>query len=134
MIDIEKDIFNIVSKKVREEIPDIFMSGEYVKSPPSFPASSLVEMDNSSYTSTQTSTEMENHVDVMYEVNVYSNKQVGKKSECKKIIALIDKEMTALGFTRTMLQPIPNMDDATIYRMIARYKAVVSKDKVIFRR
>ena len=134
MIDIEKDIFNTVSTKVRDEIPDIFMTGEYVKSPPSFPASSLVEMDNSAYTSTQTSTETENHVDVMYEVNVYSNKQVGKKSECKKIISLIDKEMAVLGFTRTMLQPIPNMDDATIYRMIARYKAVISKDKVIFRR
>lgn len=134
MIDIEKDIFNAVSRKVRDEIPDIFMSGEYVKSPPSFPASSLVEMDNSAYTSTQTSTETENHANVMYEVNVYSNKQVGKKSECRKIISLIDKEMAALGFTRTMLQPIPNMDDATIYRMIARYKAVISKDKVIFRR
>ena len=134
MIDIEKDIFNAVSTKVRDEIPDIFMSGEYVKSPPSFPASSLVEMDNSAYTSTQTSAETENHANVMYEVNVYSNKQVGKKSECRKIISLIDKEMAALGFTRTMLQPIPNMDDATIYRMIARYKAVISKDKVIFRR
>ena len=134
MIDIEKDIFNAVSTKVRDEIPDIFMSGEYVKSPPSFPASSLVEMDNSAYTSTQTSAETENHANVMYEVNVYSNKQVGKKSECRKIISLIDNEMAALGFTRTMLQPIPNMDDATIYRMIARYKAVISKDKVIFRR
>lgn len=134
MIDIEKDIFNLVSTKVREEIPDIFISGEYVKSPPSFPASTLMEMDNSTNTTTQTSSENENHTNVMYEVNVYSNKKVGKKSECKKIISLIDKEMTAIGFTRTMLQPIPNMDDATIYRMTARYKAVVSKDKVIYRR
>ena len=134
MINIENEIFNDVSAKVRTPVPDIYMSGEYVKSPPSFPSVSLVEMDNSQYTSTQTSSEMENHADVMYEVNVYSNKKVGKKSECKKIIALIDKEMTALGFTRTMLQPIPNMDDATIYRMVARYKAIVSKENVIYRR
>ena len=134
MINIENEIFNIVSTKVRDEFPNIYMSGEYVKSPPSFPATSLVEMDNISYTSTQTSCENENHVSLMYEVNTYSNKVKGKKSECKEIMALIDKEMAALGFTRTMLQPIPNMDDATIYRMIARYKAVVSKDKTIFRR
>jgi hypothetical protein len=70
----------------------------------------------------------------MYEVNVYSNKKSGKKSECKKIISIIDEEMSALGFTRIMLQPIPNMDDATKYRMTARYRAVVSKDKVIYRR
>ena len=134
MINVENEIFNIVSTKVRDEFPNIYMSGEYVKSPPSFPATSLVEMDNTSYTSTQTSCENENHVSLMYEVNTYSNKVKGKKSECKEIMALIDKEMAALGFTRTMLQPIPNMDDATIYRMTARYKAVVSKDKTIFRR
>ena len=134
MINIENEIFNIVSTKVRDEFPNIYISGEYVKSPPSFPATSLVEMDNTAYTSTQTSCENENHVSLMYEVNTYSNKVKGKKSECKEIMTLIDKEMAALGFTRTMLQPIPNMDDATIYRMTARYKAVVSKDKTIFRR
>jgi hypothetical protein len=134
MINIETEIFNHVSTKVREKYPDIYMTGEYVKSPPSFPHASLVEMDNTVYTTTQTSCENENHISTMYEVDVYSNKVKGKKSECKAIIALIDSEMTALGFTRTMLQPIPNMDDATIYRMKARYKAVISKDKTIYRR
>ena len=110
------------------------MSGEYVKSPPSFPAVSFVEMDNSVYASTQTGVGVENHASLMYEVNVYSNKTKGKKSECREIIALIDEEMANLGFTRIMLQPIPNMDDATIYRITARYKAVVSKDKTIYRR
>lgn len=134
MINVENEIFSIVSTKVRNEFPNIYMSGEYVKSPPSFPATSLVEMDNTAYTSTQTSSGNENHATLMYEVNTYSNKVKGKKSECKEIMTLIDNEMEALGFTRTMLQPIPNMDDATIYRMTARYRAVISKDKTIFRR
>ncbi len=134
MIDIEKDIFNIVAKAVRDVYPNIYISGEYVKSPPKFPAVSLVEMDNSAYTRTQTSDNVENHVDLMYELNVYSNKTSGKKSECKAIASLIDNELAALGFSRTMLQPMPNMDDATIYRMIGRYRAVASKDKKIYRR
>jgi hypothetical protein len=134
MINIETELFSSVADKVRAEYPDIFMTGEYVKSPPSFPAASLVEMDNSVYTSTQTSTEIENHASLMYELDVYSNKIKGKKSECKAIATLIDKEMTSLGFTRVMLQPIPNMDDATIYRVKGRYKAVVSKENVIYRR
>lgn len=134
MINIESELFNIVSTNVRAIYPNIYMTGEYVKSPSSFPAISLVEMDNTTYTSTQTSTEYENHATLMYEANVYSNKTVGKKTECKNIISLIDKEMTSLGFSRIMLQPIPNMDDATIYRMTARYRAVVSQDKLIFRR
>ena len=70
----------------------------------------------------------------MYEVNIYSNKTSGKKSECREIASLLDNEFATLGFSRTMLQPIPNMDDATIYRMTGRYTAVISKDKAIFRR
>ena len=134
MVNVETDIFNIVSIAVRKVYPDVFISGEYVKSPPKFPCVSLVEMDNSAYTRTQTSSSVENHAELMYEVNVYSNKTKGKKNECKAIAALIDDELAALGFSRSMLQPIPNLDDATIYRMVGRYRAVVSKDKKIFRR
>ena len=134
MINVENEVFNAVADKVRKEYSNVYLTGEYVKSPPSFPSASIVEMDNATYTATQTSSESENHANLMYEVNVYSNKTKGKKTECKAIISIIDNEMAAMGFTRTMLQPIPNMDDATIYRMTARYKAVVSRDKVIYRR
>ena len=134
MVNVENEIFDIIAKAVKSVFPDIYISGEYVKSPPKFPAVSLVEMDNSVYTRTQTSDCMENHADVMYEVNIYSNKKSGKKSECKAIATLIDNELAALGFSRSMLQPIPNMDDATIYRILGRYRAVASNDKTIYRR
>ena len=134
MINVENDIFNIVAHAIRNVYPDIYISGEYVKSPPKFPAVSIVEMDNSAYIRTQTNDSVENHAELMYEVNVYSNKTSGKKSECKAIATLIDNELAALDFSRTMLQPIPNMDDATIYRMIGRYTAVISKDKKLYRR
>lgn len=134
MIDIENDIFNTVATAVRTEYPDIYMVGEYVKTPPKFPFVSIVEMDNQSYQRTEDSGNSENHASVMYEVNVYSNKAVGKKSECKAIAAKVDEQMLALGFARTMLQPIPNLDDATIYRMVGRYSAIISNNKVIYRR
>ena len=134
MINVENEIFDIVAKAVRNAYPDIYMIGEYVKSPSKFPCVSLVEMDNSAYTRTQTDSCVENHAELMYELNVYSNKKSGKKSECKAIAALIDNEMAALNFSRIMLQPMPNMDDATIYRMVGRYRAVASKDKIIYRR
>ena len=134
MIDIESAVFNRVATRVREVFPDIFMVGEYVKSPPSFPAVSLVEMDNSTRIETVDSGSSENHANVMYEVNVYSNKTVGKKSECKAIIALIDEEMLATGFSRATLTPVPNENDSTIYRMVGRYRAAVSSNNTIFRR
>lgn len=134
MIDIENSVFNTVAVVAREKYPDLYMVGEYVKTPPIFPCVSLVEMDNQTYQQTEDSGCSENHVSVMYEVNIYSNKTVGKKLECKAIAALIDEQMLALGFARTMLQPIPNIDDATIYRMVGRYSAVISKSKEFFRR
>lgn len=134
MIDIETTVFNTVATKVREQYPDIYMTGEYVRSPSSFPAASLVEMDNASRTDTIDSGSNENYANVMYEANVYSNKTTGKKSECKEIIALIDEEMLAMGFERVTLTPVPNMNDSTIYRMVGRYRATVSADNKIFRR
>lgn len=134
MIDVENEIFSKVAESVRAAYPTVFMSGEYVRTPSKFPFVSLIEMSNTAYDRTQSSAGLENHASLMYEVNVYSNKKSGKKSECKAIAALIDNEMAILGFSRTMLQPIPNMDDATIYRMTGRYTAVISKDKKLYRR
>jgi hypothetical protein len=134
LIDIESLVFTRVANRVRERFPNIFMTGEYVKSPSSLPAASLVEMDNSIRESTVDSGSNENHANVMYEANVYSNKTTGKKSECKAILALIDEEMTAMGFVRSTLTPVPNEYDSTIYRMVARYRATVSDDYKIYRR
>lgn len=134
MIDIESEVFNTVSEKVREQYPEIFMTGEYVKSPSSFPCVSLIETDNQIYRNTRTSGCIENHAQVVYEVNVYSNKQRGKKAECKEILGFIDKQLEALGFTRTLMTPVPNEVDAIVYRMVARYRAIVSKENVIYRR
>lgn len=134
MIDVENDVFSEVAKKVRAKFPNIYVTGEYVKSPPSFPCISLVEIDNATFRNSQTTESQENHVAVTYEVNVYSNKTKAKKAECKEIVAFIDEILMGLNFTRIMLEPVPNQNDATIYRMLGRYRAVVSRNKTIFRR
>ena len=134
MIDIENEVFNKVSEAVKAVYPSVFISGEYIRTPSKFPFVSLIEMSNTAYDRTQTDGSLENHASLMYEVNIYSNKKSGKKSECKAIAALIDNELATLGFSRTMLQPIPNMDDATIYRITGRYTAVISKDTKLYRR
>jgi hypothetical protein len=138
MIDMEDDIFDEVSDKVyaafEKKCPDLLIMSEYVKSPSSFPFVSIVEIDNATFRNSQTTEGHENHVAVTYEVNVYSNKTSGKKAECKALAAFIDELLLGLNFTRTMLEPVPNQDEATIYRMLGRYRAVISKNKTIYRR
>ncbi|MDO4384906.1 MAG: hypothetical protein Q4E18_02785 [Clostridia bacterium] len=134
MIDIEKEIFTEIAQAVRAIYQDAYVTGEYVRTPPSFPCVSVEEKDNATLRRTQTSAVLENHAVLMYEVNVYSNKEKGKKSECRALINVVDTTFQRLGFTRQMLNPIPNLEDATIYRIIARYKAVVDQSNVIYRR
>lgn len=124
MIDVENDIYTIVATALREQFPGIFVSGEYVPSPASFPAVTLVEADN--YVDVSMSTvNIEDCAVVMYALSVYSNKTNGKKQEAKKIADFADEQMRKLGFTRTSRVPVPNLADATIYRLESRYEAVI---------
>jgi len=128
MIDCEDEIFNRLAGVVRQHFPDIYVTGTYVRAPSRLPCVSIEEKNNAIWRNSRDSSEIENAVAVMYEVNAYSNLKNGKKKECKAIIAVVDREFTKLGFTRTMLNPLPNQADATIYRMTGRYQAIISKD------
>ena len=88
MIDIENQIFDNISKVVREHYPDIYMTGEYINIPPTFPSVSLVQKSNPTYRQTQTSASNENHVDVMFEVNIYSSHPI-------KVLSNLTPEMLA---------------------------------------
>lgn len=134
MIDVESEVYSCVETALKAACPKVFMTGEYVKSPSSFPCVSLVEINNAVYRNSSTNTVEENHIAVTYEVNVYSNKTKGKKAECRTIMSVVDTKLANIGFTRMMLEPVPNMEDATIYRLLGRYRAVVGKDYTIYRR
>ena len=134
MIDVESQVFQRVADAFRATYPNGFIAGEYVSQPPKFPAVSVVEMDNVVYQNGIDSASIENFAGVMYQVDVYSNLNKGKKTQAKAIIALIDEQFEQMGFARTFMNPVQNFNDATIYRMTARYQAVVGKDERIYRR
>lgn len=134
MIDLETEIFNEVASAVRSEYPNTFITGEYVRTPPSFPCISVEERSNTPYRNTQNSSSLENHVVLMYEINVYSNRRSERKAECRQLIEIVDNTFSKLGFNRSMLNSIPNLEDATIYRVTARYEAIADQNHVIYRR
>lgn len=133
MIDIESEIFSRVSHALREQFTPISIVGEEIRSPAGFPCVSIVETDNTSFLPTQDSAPQENHATLLYEINVYSNQRDGKKTQCRTIYGAADRVLLQLGFLRIFTTPI-TMLDATVYRMIGRYRAVVSKDKIMYRR
>lgn len=134
MIDIESDIFGEVASAVLKAFPGAFVTDEYLPVPPAFPCVMVIEMSNTTHEGTTSSAGIENHAVVMYEVNVYSNSISSKKQECKAIAGLVSDVFTRMGFARTMHNPLPNMADATIYRITSRYTGLVSQRHVIYRR
>lgn len=94
------------------------------------------EIDNHSYEKTATENTQENHAQITYEVNVYNNSPrgtTGAKDTTRWLMNLVDEYMLSKGFVRIMASFIPNVS-TNIHRMVARYQAVVSKDKTIYRR
>lgn len=134
MIDLEQEIAALVRDAVLEVSPQADVSDQYVHAPARFPHVSVTEADNVMYEPTQDSGGKENHARIMFEVNVYSNKASGRKQEARRILQAVDAALSGAGMTRIMATYIPNLENATIFRMTARYQAVVSKEFVIYRR
>lgn len=128
----ENFIFSDIANVLRVQFSGIFVSGEYVDAPAKFPAVTIVEADNSVYQRAISSSGIEGAMSLLYEVNVYSNKISGKKQETKEIMETVDDEFERLGFVRTMCNPVANLQDNKIYRMVARYTGVCDKNYVIY--
>lgn len=131
MIDIENYLFTQVKNRLPKSVN---CGAEYTKQQSNFPFLTLSVIDNSVLERFIDSARLENAAEITVEVNVFSNKAASKKEECKKIMRETDTVLSDLNLTRTMCQPMPNLQDATIYRMTARYRAVVDKNFNIYRR
>lgn len=133
MTDIENEVFTRIADALRAEFKGISVSSSYDRKPTEFPFVSLEEADSYTESDLVDSAAAERFEHVMYEANVYSNKSSGRKSEAKEIMDAVCGLMHQMNFIRTSRAPVPNMEDATIYRITARFEAVTDGN-TIFRR
>ena len=133
MIDVENEVYTRIVDVLRTEFPGINTASEYVRSPSAFPHVSITQSDSYPTPGKQDGGLLENMVTAMFEANVYSNRSSGRKSECKRIMNTIDTLLYAMNFRRLAMTPVPNMEDATIYRLTSRY-VVVTDGKHFYRR
>ena len=121
MIDKEIEIFKIVAARLRNKYPTIYVVGtELTDKPPSFPAVSFVQTNNTTRTEHATFDSLENVVREDYKAEVFSNLETGKEAQTKEITNDISDAMTELGYERTFCEPIPN-GDSSINRRVSRY-------------
>lgn len=132
VIDVENQVFNNVAKALRAEFKGIFVVSTDTDAPSSFPAVCFWEQSNVPCAKTQTAHSRENSAELMYQGGIYSNLVSGGKQQCRKIAAVIDREMTKMGFIRTFGQPVLNPADTSISRYVLRYKGIVDRDGYVY--
>lgn len=123
MHDIENEVYTAVRNKVLSVFDKAYIKGQYVRTPPNFPAVFIEESDNYTSTENLSSSDTEAFSTIMYEVNVYSNKGNTSKSEAKSIANIIDEVMYGMNFTRISRVNVPNLENSSIYRITMRYRA-----------
>lgn len=136
MIDIENEVIDRVKQALTEKFPGIYVTSEQGKTPSRFPAVSVVMISNPTYERTLAlGKNTENHAAPVFQLDGYSSKTDGRKTECKAVVDAADAVLQKMGFTRFFgPEPKPNMLDASVYRETARYRGVVSENKEIYRR
>lgn len=133
MIDIENEVMTLIYNAVHPTYTTAKFESVLNLSPSVFPCICVEELDNSTRQTSADSGSNERHVNVTYEINIFTNDVSGKKAAAKNIMALVDNVMIANGFERTMRNPF-SLDNGTKYRLLARYQASVSENHTIYRR
>ena len=134
MIDFENEIFTAVATAVRSAHKGTAIKSEYVRSPAVFPTVALSEIDNVNVDALIDSSQEEKYAGLGYRLQVFSNKEGGKKSEAKAIFKTADEILCGMGFRRRTYSTTPEIYNSTIFSITATYEAIASVDGVLYRR
>ena len=132
MISIFNELYTLLVNALTSHDSEIETSSVYQNVPSKYPFVSFEEIDNSVYEQGSDDEEIENFVNVDYEVNIYTQNPQ-KKSKGEKIAQVVDTLMKSKGFIRTTKNAFQDTNETT-YRIVIRYSGVVSKDNVVYRR
>ncbi len=134
MLDYMNEVLTAVAKAVREAHSGTTVSGEYTRTPSKFPTVTLDETQNVVVDYLEDSSNEERFCGVTYRLQVFSNKQSGKKAEARAIFATADAKMRSLGFRRVTYTTTPEIYNSTIYSITATYEGVVSAYGYVYKR
>lgn len=134
MIDFNNVVFTSVATVVRDNHAGVTVIGEYTRKPSKFPTVTLDEISNVTVDSLEDSSNEEKFAGVSYRLQVFSNKQSGKKAECREIFATADAEMRRMGFRRVSYTTTPEIYESTVYEITATYEAILSWDGYVYAR
>lgn len=128
MIDKENEVYTAIRTSILKKYPKADVSSMYVRSPASFPHVSVIQTDSYEPKALVDSSLEEKYTTLAFQIDVYSDDEVHKKTECKKIMQVVDETLRAKNFRREAMTVVPNMADDTIYRLTAKYTVMASSE------
>lgn len=131
MIDYSNEIFNAVAKHLRSLYKGIQVKGEYVATPAKFPTITIDEIGN--VPTELDSATTNKYADVVYRVQVFSNKANGKRAEAREIYKAVDNKLMELGLFAKTFTTTPAIYNSEIYSITATYGGIIGRDGVIYR-
>lgn len=127
MIDIENKVIDTLITAVGSSA---LVVGEYIATPSSFPCVMVLQTINSTFKKTLDNSLAPHHARISFQIDVYSNKSSGAKSEVKELFQIVDTAMQGMKFTLENFIMTPNYD-RSITRGTARYSAIVGEGKTV---
>lgn len=134
MIDFNNEIFSTVARVVRDNHVGATVTGEYTRKPSKFPTVTLDEISNVMVDWLEDSSNEEKFAGVTYRIQVFSNKESGKKAEARAIFATVDAEMRRMGFRRVSYTTTPEIYESTVYQINTTYEGVISASGNVYKR
>lgn len=131
MINYCNEIFDAVATDLRERFTGIRVVGEYETTPSTFPTVTLDETVNVPVH--LDSATRNKYARLQYRVQVFSNKESGKRAEARHIYGMLDTKMQELGLFCTTYTTTPAIYNSEIYCITATYECVVREDGVVYR-
>ena len=123
MTDIENQIFTEIKNAITVVYPNANVVGTYINTVKQLPTVSVEEISNYTWRASLPLNLQEKNAHITYEINIFTNGN-NAKSTAKSIRNIVDSTISSYGAIRIMGAPIPNIDDATIYRYTLRYQMI----------
>lgn len=135
MIDKSNEVFTRVMNYIKVNEPSLTddnFSSEYTDSPAVFPFICIEQTESTPLSEYQTDELKEQVARLEFTITIFSNREAGKNTECRKLATYADAMMLMMNFMKITSAPIPNLNNQSIARFVSRY-SVNATDTHFFR-
>lgn len=131
MIDKSNEVFTLVATELRKKFKGISVMGENIDTPKKFPTVTIDEVSN--LPTHEDGKTLNQYARVRYRVQVFSNKENGKRAEARAIYKVVDEVLQSINLKCKAYNPLPSIYNSQIYQITSSYEGIFREDGQTYR-